>query len=287
MDKRIYWIWLSRLNGIGIKKFNNLINKYKNIENIWNLNKKELFKINGIGPKMAEQLLDEKYRLNLEKYLEYMIKNKIEIVGIQDDRYPKRLKDIYDPPIALYIKGDINLLNSNSIIAVVGSRNCSEYGKNIAIQMSKYLSNNNINIISGLARGIDTYSHIGCLKGKGKTIAVLGSGMNYIYPRENIKLANEIIYNGGTIISEYPLEIEPSKLNFPARNRIISGLSNKIVVVEASKKSGSIITVDYAIEQGKEVYVVPGNINNIMSEGCNELIKEGANIITKYEDLLY
>ena len=183
--------------------------------------------------------------------------------------------------------GKLEVLKDINSIAMVGGRNCSEYGKKIALELSEFLSKRTINIVSGLARGIDTYSHIGCLKGVGKAIAVLGSGLNELYPKENTKLAQEIIYSGGIIISEYGLGVKPSKLNFPARNRIISALSNKIVVIEARKNSGSIITADYALDQGKEIYAVPGNINSKLSEGSNELIKEGANILTNYEDLLY
>lgn len=286
MDKRIYLIWISRMNGIGINKLNILLKKYHSLENIWNLKEENLGKLKGIGKKTAEMILDKKYRENLDKYLEYMIKNEIQIIGVQDKKYPQQLKHIYDPPITLYVKGNINVLNEKNAIGIVGARKCSEYGKKVAIEISEYLSKNNINIVSGLAKGIDTWSHIGCLKGNGKTIAVLGSGLNEFYPKENIGLAKEIIKSGGVIISEYTLGIKPERLNFPARNRIISGLSNKIVIVEASKKSGSIITADYALEQGKDIYVIPGNITNKNSEGSNELIKEGANIITKYEDLL-
>ena len=287
MDKRIYLIWISRMNGIGINKLNILLEKYHNLENIWNLKKEDLEKLKGIGQKTAEIILDKKYRENLDKYLEYMIKNEIQIIGVQDRKYPQQLKHIYNPPITLYVKGNISILNEKNAIGIVGTRKCSEYGRKIALEISEYLSKNNMNIVSGLAKGIDTWSHIGSLKGNGKTIAVLGSGLNEFYPKENIGLAREIIKNGGTIISEYTLGIKPERLNFPARNRIISGLSNKIVIVEASKKSGSIITADYALEQGKDIYVIPGNITSKNSEGSNELIKEGANIITKYEDLLF
>lgn len=287
MDERIYWIWLSRIPNIGIKKFNILINKYKSIDNIWKLKKEDLERNKGIGEKTISELLDERYRIGLNKYLEYIIKNKIELIGINNEKYPKRLKQIYDPPLMLYAKGNIQILKDINSIAMVGGRNCSEYGKKIALELSEFLSKRKINIISGLARGIDTYSHIGCLKGTGKAIAVLGSGLNELYPSENIRLAKEIIYSGGTIISEYGIGVKPSKLNFPARNRIISALSNKIVIIEARKDSGSIITADYALDQGKEIYAVPGNINNKLSEGSNELIKEGANILTNYEDLIY
>lgn len=286
MDERIYWIWLSKIKSIGIKKYNILIGKYKTLNNLWNADRMKLTQIKGIGEKTVSDLLDSKYRTDLDKYLEYMIRNKIEIISIDDKRYPKRLKKIYDPPLVIYAKGDIRNLNNINTIGMVGGRLCSEYGKKIALELSEFLSNKEINIISGLAKGIDTYSHTGCLKGKANTIAVLGSGFNELYPKENIQLAKEIIKHGGLIISEYPLDEKPNRMNFPARNRIISALSNKIVVIEAKKNSGSIITADYALEQGKDIYVVPGNIDSDISKGSNELIKEGANILTKYEDLI-
>lgn len=286
MDERIYWIWISKIKSIGIKKYNILMRKYESLENLWNANRIELIKIKGTGEKVVSDLLDSKYRTDLDKYLEYMIRNKIEIISINDKRYPERLREIYDPPLVIYAKGDIRNLNNINTIGMVGGRLCSEYGKKVALELSEFLSNKEINIISGLAKGIDTYAHTGCLKGKAKTIAVLGSGFKELYPKENMKLAKEIIKNGGLIISEYPLDEKPNKINFPARNRIISALSNKIVVIEAKKNSGSIITVEYALEQGKDIYVVPGNIDSDISKGSNELIKDGANILTKYEDLI-
>lgn len=286
MDNRIYWIWISSIKGIGIKKLNLLLKEYGNIENLWNLDKNKMKKNKYIGENTIFRLLNNEYKIKAYKYLEYMIKNKINIVSIQDYKYPKQLKEIYDPPTAIYVKGNIDILQKNNLISIVGSRQCSYYGRKIALELSKYLSDKNITIVSGLAKGIDSYSHMGALKGNGKTIAVLGSGLAQIYPKENIKLALNIIEEGGTIISEYPIDEMPNRLNFPARNRIISGLSDKLIIVEARKNSGSLITADYALEQGKEIYAVPGNITSNISEGTNTLIKEGANIITRYEDVL-
>lgn len=286
MDNRIYWIWLSAIKGIGIRKLSILLKEYGNLENLWNLDKSKIKTIKNIGENVIFRLLNNEYKIKAYKYLEYMIKNKIDIISIQDVKYPKQLKDIYDPPIAIYVQGNVNIMQNYELISIVGSRQCSYYGRKIALELSKYLSDKNITIVSGLAKGIDSYSHIGALKGGGKTIAVLGSGLAQIYPKENIKLALNIIEEGGTIISEYPIDEMPNRLNFPARNRIISGLSNKLIIVEARKNSGSLITVDYALEQGKEIYAVPGNITSNISEGTNELIKDGANIITSYEDVL-
>lgn len=212
---------------------------------------------------------------------------KIEEISIESNEYPEQLRNIYDAPLKLYVLGNKVLLKQKGI-AIVGSRKATEYGKKVALQLSKKLSENGINIISGLALGIDTCAHLGTLQQNniGKTIAVLGSGLDEIYPKQNIKLAKNIIENGGCIITEYPLGRKPEKLNFPQRNRIISGLSKGVVVVEASEKSGSLITSEFALEQGREVFAVPGNILNFTSVGTNNLIKQGAKLVTNYMDIL-
>lgn len=214
-----------------------------------------------------------------------MIKNGVDIVSIYDKEYPRILKQIYDFPISLYIKGNKTILNNQSI-AIIGCREASEYGMKAAKYFAYNLSKNNINIVSGLAKGIDSYSHIGAICAKGKTIAVVGNGLDIVYPRENFELQRKIIEYGGTIISEYPLGIRPEKMNFPARNRIISGLCKKIIVIEAKEKSGTLLTVDFALEQGRDVFVVPGNINSINSIGTNQLLKCGARVATTYLDII-
>ena len=198
--------------------------------------------------------------------------------------YIQLLKKIYDSPVSLYIRGDKRILNGENI-GIVGCRDCSDYGKKAAKYFAYNLSKKGINIVSGLAKGIDSYSHIGTFQNEGKTIAVIGNGLDMIYPKENLELANEIIKRGGTIISEYPCGTKPDKMKFPARNRIISGISSGIIVIEAKEKSGTLITVDFALEQGKDVFVVPGNINSINSVGTNDLIKQGARLVTTYEDI--
>lgn len=210
---------------------------------------------------------------------------KIKTIKINNKLYPEKLRKIENPPKQIYILGDEKILNDFSI-AIVGCRLCSEYGKKMAQSIAYNLAKYQINVISGLALGIDTNAHIGCLMNKGKTIAVLGNGLDMIYPTENIEIADEIIKNGGAIISEYPIGVRPKKENFPERNRIISGLSNGVVVIEAKEKSGSFITVECALNQGKDVFAVPGNINSSNSTGTNNLIKEGAKITTCVNDIL-
>lgn len=316
-EKR-YWIWLSLIPNLGSKKKQELLKRYKNPETIYHLEGKELLEIKGIGDNTIKNILDKSIKDSVEKHMEYMIKNNIDIISIKDEEYPKILKEIYDPPISLYCKGNRSILNQKSI-GIVGCREATEYGKSAAKYFGYYLAKRNINIVSGLAKGVDSYAHIGatCVqmernnpqkrdntpqkvvnnpqtrsyphvdnsKDCGKTIAVLGNGLDMIYPKENEFLAKQIIENGGAILSEYPLGTKPDKMNFPARNRIISGMSQGILVVEAKEKSGTLITVDFALEQGRDVFVVPGNINSIHSVGTNRLIQQGAKLVTHYSEI--
>ncbi len=182
--------------------------------------------------------------------------NKIKIITIQDKSYPEKLKYIYNPPKKLYILGDESILNKTSI-AMIGCRNCSEYGRKVSYKFAQELAKRNIIIVSGFARGIDTYAHQGVISIRERTIAVLGCGLDVIYPDENKELYKQILENGGAIVTEYPLGTAPLKQNFPARNRIISGLSDGVLVIEAKQRSGTLITVEHALEQGKDVYAVP------------------------------
>lgn len=249
-DKK-YWIWLSKID-IDPEKIKRCL-EYYNPEDIWDL--KQEIKRKFTNEEM-HKIQDLKYRQKLKVYEEYLKKYRIKLITIKDKEYPEKLRNIYGSPICLYALGNKELLNQKSI-AVVGSRECSEYGKNMSQAFSYLLAQKDFVIVSGLAKGIDTAAHIGALKAVGKTVAVIGTGIDLVYPKENQKLMEEIIKNDGLIISEYPLETKPSKENFPRRNRIISGLSDGVLVIEAGEKSGALITVDYALEQGKNVYVVP------------------------------
>lgn len=243
-----------------------------------------MLKVKGIGKQYIKLILDSKTKQEIDKHLQFMLKHNVDIISIEDKEYPQMLKNIYDPPISLYIIGNKKVLNNTSI-AIVGCRDCTQYGKHVAYELAYNIAKENINIISGLAKGIDGAAHDGALKANGNTIAVLGNGLDTIYPTENIPLAKEILKFGGAIISEYPLGEKPQKHNFPERNRIVSGLSKGIIVVEAKEKSGTLITVDFALEQGRDVFVVPGNINSLNSIGTNQLIKQGAKLISSYKDV--
>lgn len=213
------------------------------------------------------------------------MKYKVIKIDLNSKWYPEKLKNISYPPKQLFCLGNLELLNKKSI-AIIGSRNYSDYGKRATFDFSFDLAKNDVCIVSGLAKGIDSFAHEAALEAEGKTIAVLGSGLDNIYPKENEQLFYEIIQNNGLIISEYPLGTKPEKQHFPARNRIISGLSDGVLVIEARKNSGTNITVDFALEQGKDVFVIPGNIYSKTSDGTNFLIKEGAIPVTSYEDIL-
>lgn len=298
-EEKRYWIWFSLIKGLGIKRKKQLLEIYKTPEKIYTLNKNDLLKIKGIGNETINNILDKKIRKEVDKHISYMLKNNINIISIQDKEYPNNLKEIYDFPISLYIKGNKDILN-NKNIAIIGCREASDYGKKAAKYFGYNLAKEGINIVSGLAKGVDSYSHIGNLCALmeksypqadklikcGKPIAVVGNGLDMVYPAENKKLEKKIIELGGCIISEYPLGTKPSKMSFPARNRIISGISNAVLVIEAKEKSGTLITVDFALEQGRDVFVVPGNINSINSVGTNDLIKQGASLVTNFKEIL-
>lgn len=209
----------------------------------------------------------------------------MKIIRIGDKEYPKNLLNIYDPPKHLYILGNEAILNDFGI-AIVGSRKCTKYGEQVAKSFAYNLAKYDINVISGMAKGIDAFSHTGCIMGGGITIAVLGGGFNHIYPKENMYLFKQIINSGGAVITEYELDTIPNKANFPKRNRIISGLSRGVVVVEATEKSGSLITAELALNEGKDIFAVPGNIISCYSQGTNELIKDGAKLVTNIFDIL-
>ena len=249
-------MWLTLIQNLGIIRYIGLINRFQTNRGIFHASKSELMQVEFINEKLCNDILDIQKRKMVKNYLKFMELNQIDIIGVSDKEYPEILREIYSPPICLYIRGNKEILKGVNV-SMVGCRDCSDYGKKTAQKLAFDLVKQNINIISGLAKGIDEYSHLGAIYGKGKTIAVLGSGVDIIYPKENIYLAEKILQTGGAIISEYPIGTKPERMNFPLRNRIVSGLAKGIIVVEAKKKSGTLITVDFALDQGKDVFVVP------------------------------
>ncbi len=270
---------------MGIKRYTKLIQKFGSKENLWRAKKEELEKVEGISEELALNISNINIKKDLIRHLNFMEKNNIDIISIEDKEYPELLKNIYSPPLNLYIRGNKEILNMPSI-AIVGCREASLYGIRVAKDFAYHLSLSGFNIVSGLARGIDACGHLGAVKAKGETTAVLGNGLDIIYPKENLKLAEDVLGLGGAIISEYPLGTKPEKMNFPARNRIISGMCNGVLIVEAKEKSGTLITLDFALEQGRDVFAIPGNIISENSFGTNEIIKQGAKLVTSWEEIV-
>ena len=280
----MYRLWFARIE-ISNKIKRKLLDKFTE-EELFLLDIDELIDL-GLTENQVLKILDVKYKEGIDELLIRQIKEGIKQLKYTDNLYPKLLKEIPDNPVYIFVKGDVSILNNISY-AIVGSRKSSISGIKIARSLAYKIAKENINVVSGLAYGIDTAAHVGALDYKyGKTIAVLGNGLleKDVYPKENLNLFKEIISRGGAIVSEYVIGTKPEKYHFPARNRIISGLSKKVVVVEAGIKSGSLITVDFALEQGRDVYAVPGNILEVNSKGVNNLIKEGAKLLDSYEDL--
>lgn len=281
-NNKIYSIWLGSINNVGAKTYKKLIDYFENAENVYRSNNDDLKSIVN-NSRIYKNILEAK-KIDPYRYVNRLIKEKIDVLLYNEDGYPKLLKDIYDAPPILYVKGTIKKIDDLSL-AIVGSRNATAYGLSVSEKISYKISKHGFTVISGMARGIDSFAHKGALKAGGRTIAVLGCGVNIAYPEENKKLMNEIIENGA-VISEYPLDYLPLSGNFPARNRIISGLSLGVIVVEAGIKSGSLITAKFALEQGRDVFAVPGNITSAYSKGTNELIKQGAKLVADINDIL-
>jgi len=280
-----YWLWLCNIPGIGTGKQRRLLNVFGSAERIYKADKTEFGSIAGINAADVEAVYKSKKGDQLNKLICTMKEKHIGFVHLGSALYPANLKNIYDFPIGLYYRGK---LPDSSIftVAVVGSRACTNYGRQIAEKMCREFSKMGIQVISGLAMGIDGAAHKGSLEGGGYTCGVLGCGADICYPATNLELYEKMCEKG-CVLSEYAVGTKPLAWQFPVRNRIISGLADAVIVIEARKKSGSFITVDQALEQGKDVYVVPGRIGDKVSEGCNELIKNGAFVITEPEDIEY
>lgn len=284
------WIALATVEGIGPKRFINLINYLGDPKQVLSAPLDKLSEIPDIGKETARNIkskvkwktVDEQMKL-FEKYSRQK-DHQIKFITCKDSDYPENLKSIYDPPPFLFVRGELKDEDKRAL-AIVGTRRASAYGKNVAEKLSSELVGRGVTIVSGLARGIDSIGHLNALKSKGRTIAVFGSGLDIIYPREHLRLAQRITENGA-LISEFPLGTKPLAENFPKRNRLISGLSLGVIVIEAPKRSGALLTAECALDQGREVFAVPGNIGSKKSEGTNALIKKGAALVTSVDDVL-
>lgn len=276
-------LWLSA-NGISNSKISKLLDYFGSLQELWDNLGSEKYNLTLFINDKTNKLLESKNNFE-EKILEKLNKEKAQIVTIYDEEYPKKLKQIDGCPYLLYYKGSMEYINNISI-AVVGSRKATGYGKWAAEKLTKELSEIGVNIVSGLAVGVDTIAHKTALKYSTKTFGVIGCGINVVYPKKNLELFKEISDNIGAVITEYPFDIQPVAFNFHDRNRIISGLSDGVLVIEAQEKSGTLITAGHAANQGREIFAVPGNIDSLYSKGTNSLIKDGAKITTSIDDII-
>jgi DNA processing protein len=282
MDKR-YWVGFNLVKGIGAVRFQALRDHFGDLAIAWQA-PLEALQAAGLGPKLAERVAQIRASVDLEKYLARVAAQGIQILTWDDDLYPQRLKEIDQPPPVLYVRGALTKEDTWAV-AVVGTRRISAYGRQVAEELAVYLANNGVTVISGMARGVDAIAHQSSLKAGGRTIAVLGCGVDRIYPPEHMQLAAKIMTNGA-LLSDYAPGTEPDAANFPPRNRIISGMSMATVVVEAPEASGALITAQFAADQGREVFAVPGSILAAQSKGTNRLIAQGAHPMLSGRDLL-
>ncbi|MCU0666571.1 MAG: DNA-processing protein DprA [Candidatus Omnitrophica bacterium] len=283
MTKLEVLVSLNMIGEIGSVRLGRLLDYFDRLEDIFTASPGQLMRIAGVSQKIADRIHAFK-KEDLDKELEAAEKLGLEIITLDDADYPENLKNIPSPPIVLYVKGNLEE-EDKSAIGVVGSRRASFYGLSQAEKFSFDLAKDGVTIVSGMARGVDTSAHQGALKAHGRTIAVIGSGFNHIYPAENKELAEKIAQNGA-VISEFPLAAQPLRGNFPRRNRVISGLSLGTLVIEAAQNSGALITADFALEQGRDVFCLPGKIDSSLSLGPNKLIQQGAKLVCSKEDIL-
>ena len=278
------WLKLNRAEGVGPKTFARLVEYFGSVENALGASVSQLTKVNGIGTKTAEAVFRTRDKFNVEKELALAAEHGVWIINSDDNRYPPALKAIYDPPSILWIKGTLSRSDSLAV-AIVGARRCSTYGADQASRFAHMLAASGFTIVSGLARGIDSAAHRGALSAKGRTIAVQGRGLADVFPPENDKLA-AMIAQSGALISELPMTYEPLTENFPPRNRIIAGLAAAVIVVEATARSGALITAKAALDQKRDVMAVPGKIDSPLSAGPHRLLKQGAKLIDSVEDIM-
>lgn len=284
MDEIYFLLRLLSVPGIGNQRVKQLVKKFEDPGSIFKVSAKEISRRGDLKYNIARRIKKDEYDKTAEKQTNEIRSRDVKVISYLSAQYPESLKRIYNSPVLLYVKGSILKEDENSI-SIVGMRTPSQYGQKAAEYFSRELSRRGITIISGMARGIDSFAHKGAIRHKGRTIAVLGSGLNVIYPPENRRLYQSII-ESGAVVSEFPFNTPPNPENFPKRNRIISGLSKGTLVIEAGEKSGSLITAYLALEQGREVFAVPGLINGIKSRGTHKLIKEGAKLVENIEDIL-
>ncbi len=278
-----YWVAFNHVNGVGAVRAGQLLKRFGNLQDAWTASRNDLL-FAGISDKVADQIIYSRSKINPFELTESIEKRNIHICIRTETEYPKLLKEIDNPPTVLYYVGRLPD-NDMSLMGVVGTRRMTSYGQNVAEELGKFLALNGIGVVSGLARGVDGAAQTSVVNSGGMTYAVLGCGVDHIYPPEHRNLARVIVKNGA-VISEYAPGTHPDKSNFPQRNRIISGMSSGVIIVEAGEKSGSLITARFAVEQGREVFVVPGKVTDVQSRGTNRLIRDGARPFYEKKEIL-
>ena len=271
--------------GVGPLAATKLLERFGSADAVFHARRTELESLR-MRPETIESIIKREFDARADQELERVKGLGGDILILDDGSYPSCLREIADPPITLYVRGDWQSCFEQPGVAVIGSRLCSTYGENAAEMLARDLASRGICIVSGLARGIDSAAHKGAIRGGGRTIAVMGTGIDAVYPKENTRLVREILDSGGAVVSQFPLGTPPLKDNFPYRNRIISGLSLGVLIVEATERSGSLITARLATEQNREVMAVPGNITSRNSFGTNYLIKAGAKLVQQWQDIV-
>lgn len=282
LEAKKYWVAFNLVKGIGSVRFKQILDFFGDLETAWESPASGMVSA-GLPAKVVENFIKAKSQVDLDKVMEKIVNSGVRVMIWSDSDYPRRLKEINQSPPVLYIKGSINV-EDDWAVAVVGTRRVTPYGRQVANEIATFLAQNGVTLVSGLARGVDAISHQASLRAGGRTFAVLGSGVDVIYPPEHRKLAAEIAEQGA-LISDYAVGTSPDGVNFPPRNRIISGLSLATVVVEAGEKSGALITAEFAVEQGRDVFAVPGSILAPQSTGTNQLIEQGARPLLKMSEI--
>ena len=284
MEQLRYWLALTLIKGLGPVTAKQVVTAFGDAREVFRQKTEQIVSVAGINQSRAQLIAYFNDWNLIDKAIERVERFGATIITFHDPLYPEGLKQIYDPPPVLFLKGELQP-NDRFAVAIVGSRICTNYGKDVTQKMTASLCAKGFTIISGMARGIDTIAHTSTIKAGGRTIAVLGSGIDVPYPAENVQLFSKIP-ESGAIISEFPPGTRPIKENFPKRNRLISAMSLGVLVVEASERSGALITARHAVEQGKEVFAIPGNINWLTSKGTNDLIKKGARLVDDTDDIV-
>lgn len=283
MDSKFFYLLFNRVNGLGPRRLNRLLEYFETADKVWYADRDQLSKVPDIPSAIIDEILTKRNQLNPVKELQRLKDQGIGVLFSDEPEYPPLLKEIFDPPKVLYYRGNPAVFGKRTF-AIVGARKATHYGLSVSETIAAELAAADVCVVSGMARGIDSAAHKGALNVSGSTAAVLGCGVDVVYPKENRKLMDEIIKTG-IVISEFPPGVSPIPGNFPQRNRIISGLSEGIMIIEAAEKSGSLITADFALEQGRDVFAVPGQVTNSLNRGAHRLIKQGARLVETAADV--